>query len=74
MYHADMPTVEAFDHEDASEPLFVAEFEFLPRIGEYLSIDTQPGYFKYYHVVEVWHRQDTQGGPFRACMLLNERD
>jgi len=69
-----MPIVEAFDHEDALEPLFTTEFEFLPHIGEYLSIDTLPGYFKYYHVVEIWHRQDTKGGAFRACIRLEERD
>ncbi|KUR76059.1 hypothetical protein [Novosphingobium sp. FSW06-99] len=69
-----MPMVEAFDHEDALEPLFTAEFEFLPRIGEYLSIDTAPGYFKYYNVVEIWHRQDTVDGAFRACIRLQEVD
>ena len=71
---AGMPTVDAFEHEDALEPLFSAEFEFLPRIGEYLSIDTPPGYFKYYNVVEVWHRQDKDGGVFRACIRIQEFD
>lgn len=69
-----MPAVEAFDQVDALEPLFVAEFEFLPRIGEYLSIDTPPGYFRYYKVVEIWHRQGTEGGAFRACIRLEEDD
>lgn len=69
-----MPMVEAFDHKDATNPLFETEFEFLPRIGEYLSIDTPPGYFKYYKVVESWHRQDTENGPFRVCMRLEEFD
>jgi hypothetical protein len=69
-----MPTVEAFDHADALKPLFTAEFEFLPRVGEYLSIDTPPGYFKYYNVVEVWHRQDTAGGVFQACIRVEETD
>lgn len=69
-----MPIVEAFDHEDALKPLIVAEFEFLPRIGEYLSIDTPPGYFKYYNVVEVWHRQDSEAGVFRACMRIEQVD
>jgi|GEM_PF-683783 len=68
-----MPIAEVFDHEDALEPLFTAEFEFLPRIGEYLSIDTPPGQFKYYHVVEIRHRQATTGGAFRACIRLEER-
>jgi hypothetical protein len=69
-----MPTVEAFDQEDALKPLFTAEFEFLPRVGEYLSIDTPPGYFRYHSVVEVWHRQDTEGGAFRACIRIEETD
>ena len=69
-----MPVVEAFDHVDALEPLFTANFEFLPRIGEYLSIDTPPGYFRYYKVVEIWHRQDTEGGTFQACIRLEEDD
>ena len=69
-----MPTVEAFDHEDASKALFEAEFEFLPRVGEYLSIDTSAGYFKYYNVVEVWHRQDKEGGVFQACIRILETD
>ena len=74
MLHTVMPTVEAFDHEDDSEPLFTAEFEFLPRIGEYLSIDTPPGYFRYFKVVEIWHRQDTKGGVFQACISIEEKD
>jgi len=69
-----VPTVEAFDHEDALKPLFTAEFEFLPRIGEYLSIDTPPGYFKYYNVIEIWHRHDTEAGVFRACIRIEETD
>lgn len=32
-YCANRPMVEAFDHEDALKPLFMADFEFLPRIG-----------------------------------------
>lgn len=69
-----MPTVEAFDHENASKPLFTADFDFLPRMGEYLSIDTPPGYFRYFNVVEVWHRRDTQDGAFRACIRVEEAD
>ena len=69
-----MPTVEAYDHEDALEPLFKADFEFIPRIGEYLSVDTPPGYFKYFRVVEVWHRQDKAGATFQACIRVEEED
>jgi hypothetical protein len=63
-----MPIVEAFADKDALQPLFTAEFEFLPRKGEYLARDTEPGYFVFYNVVEVWHRQDAEGGVFRACI------
>lgn len=69
-----MPIVEAFEGEDAEVLQFTAEFDFLPRIGEYLSHDTAPGYFVYYNVVEVWHRQDTEGGAFRACIRLKKVD
>ncbi|GAA4759709.1 hypothetical protein GCM10023306_00150 [Novosphingobium ginsenosidimutans] len=69
-----MPIVEAYDDRDALEPLFTAEFEFLPRIGEHLSREVPPGYFVYFKVVEVWHRQVTAGGSFLACMLLELSD
>jgi hypothetical protein len=69
-----MPTVEAFEQEDALKSLFTAEFEILPRVGEYLSIDTPPGYFRYYSVVEVWHRQDREGSAFRDCIRIKEVD
>lgn len=69
-----MPIVEAFDHRDALEPLFTAEFEFLPRIGEYLARDTPPGYFVHYNVVEILHRQGAEGGVFRACIRLELND
>ncbi|NBW76561.1 MAG: hypothetical protein EBR34_12295 [Sphingomonadaceae bacterium] len=69
-----MPIVEAYDDRDALRPLFTAEFEFLPRIGEHISREVPPGYFLYFKVVEVWHRQNLTGGPFQACMLLELND
>jgi len=45
-----MPVVEAFGHKDALDPLFTAEFNFLPRIGECLARDTPLGYFIHYNV------------------------
>ncbi|MET1754181.1 hypothetical protein ABVV53_01690 [Novosphingobium sp. RD2P27] len=69
-----MPLVEAFDGPEALEPVFTAEFDFLPRTGEYLAIDTPSGYFVHHRVVEVWHRQDTVGGGFRACIRLEPDD
>jgi hypothetical protein len=69
-----MPLVEAFADRDALEPLFTADFDFLPRIGEYLARDTEPGYFVHYNVVEIWHRQDAEEGAFRACIRLEVND
>lgn len=69
-----MPIVEAFDDKDALAPLITAEFGFLPRIGEYLARETPPGYFMHCNVVEIWHRQDTEGGVFRACIRLEVND
>lgn len=68
-----MPLVEVFDRENALQPLFVAEFSFLPRPGEYLSQDAG-GYFQYYNVLEVWHRQDTANAPFQACIRVRLSD
>jgi hypothetical protein len=67
-----MPTVEVFEG-DASAPSFIAEFEFLPRAGEYLSSDAG-GYFIYLNVVEVWHRQDGEAGQFKACLRVKQDD
>lgn len=69
-----MPIVEAFADREAVEPLFTAEFDFLPRIGEYLARDTADGYFVHYNIVEVWHWQDAEGGAFRACIRLELND
>lgn len=69
-----MLIVEIFADKDAVEPLFTAEFDSLPRIGEYLARDTEPGYFAHFNVVEVWHRQDVEGGAFRACIRLKVND
>ena len=69
-----MPIVEAFNDREAVEPLFTAEFDFLPRIGDYLARSTPPGYSKHYNVVEVWHRQDSEAGAFRACIRLELDD
>ena len=68
-----MPLVEAYEEEDATEPSFVADFTFLPRIGEYLAQEVG-GYYLHYNVVEVWHRQYSEGGPFRACIRVELND
>lgn len=68
-----MALVEVFDREDASDPLFVGEFSFLPRVGDYLARE-MGGYFRYYNVVEVWHRQDGERGAFRPCVRVEVDD
>lgn len=65
-----MALVEVYVDEDTMEPLFVAEFDFLPRVGEHLARDTPDGYFLYYNIIKIWHRQDTADEPFRACALV----
>lgn len=67
-----MPMVEVFG-EDEMKPLFVGEFPFLPRIGEYISKDVG-GYFSYYHVVEIWHREEGETGVFHACARVQIDD
>ena len=67
-----MPTVEVFE-KDEMTPLFVGDFSFLPRLGEYISKD-MGGYFSYYNVVEVWHREEGETGVFRACVRVEIDD
>lgn len=68
-----MPLVEIFDKSEENKPLFSAELDFLPRSGEYISRE-MGGYFSYYNVVEVWHHQESEGGPFRACIAVELDD
>lgn len=67
-----MARVEIFRDADDLEPFLGSEFGFLPRIGEYLSIEGD-GYFSGYKVVEIWHRRDEGGGDFIPCLRV-ERD
>ncbi|WP_423141693.1 hypothetical protein ACOYW6_12820 [Parablastomonas sp. CN1-191] len=57
---------------DGEVLLFEADFHFLPRVGETISKDSG-GYFTYYDVEEVWHRQEASGA-FKACVgvVLND--
>jgi len=56
-----MPIVEVFGDKDALEPLFIADFDFLPRLGGYLARDIPASYFVHHKVVEISHRQDAEG-------------
>jgi len=67
-----MPKVEVYG-KDELNPLFEGDFTFLPRIGEYISKD-MGGYFEYYHVVQVWHREEGDTGVFQACMRVLDDD
>ena len=67
-----MPMVEIFEG-DENTPSFTAEFEFLPRVGEYLSRNSG-GYFTYLNVVEVWHRQESGTGQFKPCLRVRPDD
>ncbi len=63
-----MPTVEVYE-KDEMKPLFEGEFAFLPRNGETISKE-MGGYFEYYEVVEIWHRDEGETGAFRACIRV----
>jgi len=63
-----MPKVEVYEKDEMNH-LFEGDFMFLPRLGEYISKDVG-GYFEYYHVVEVWHREEGETGVFHPCMRV----
>jgi len=67
-----MPMVEIFE-ADGEAPSFSADFDFLPRAGEYLSREAG-GYFIYLNIVEVWHRQDSGTGAFKPCLRVQRDD
>jgi hypothetical protein len=62
-----MSDVEVFAEGNENSPLFIGRFSFLPRVGDTISQE-MGGYFSYYDVLEVWHRQDGTDGTFRACV------
>lgn len=68
-----MPQVEVFEGDKSTNLTFVSEFGFLPRAGEYLAKEMD-GYFRYYNVMEVWHRQDGETGAFQACIRVELDD
>ena len=67
-----MPNVEVYG-KDEMAPLFKGDFTFFPRLGETISKDVD-GYFDYYKVVEIWHREEGQTGVFRACVRVELDD
>jgi hypothetical protein len=67
-----MPNVEVYE-KDEMKPLFEGDFTFLPRVGETISKDVG-GYFDYYDVIQVWHREVGETGIFRACVRVTIND
>lgn len=67
-----MPNIEVYEN-DEMQPLFEGDFAFMPRPGETISKD-MGGYFNYYDVVAVWHREEGETGVFRACVRVKIDD
>lgn len=67
-----MPIVEVYE-KDEMKALFVGDFSFLPRLGETISKE-MGGYFDYYKVVEIWHREEDDTGIFRSCVRVELED
>ena len=59
--------------KDEMKPIFEGDFIFLPRIGETISKE-MGGYFNYYNVIEIWHREEGESGIFKACMRVKIDD
>lgn len=68
-----MARVEIYTGKEDLEPFLTSEFGFFPRIGEYLSIEAD-SYFRYYKIVEIWHRREEGGGDFIPCIRVEEDD
>ncbi len=67
-----MPSVEVYEKGEL-EALFVGDFAFLPRLGEMISKE-MGGYFNYYRVVEIWHREEGATGMFVSCVRVELDD
>lgn len=67
-----MPSVEVYE-KDEMKPVFVGDFTFCPRFGETISKE-MGGYFNYYKVVEIWHREEGETGTFRSCVRVEIDD
>lgn len=53
--------------------MFVGEFAFLPRPGDTISKDAG-GYFDYFVVQSVWHREVGSSLEFQACVNVKLSD
>ena len=68
-----MALVEIFIGENELKPDFVGDFDFLPRIGEYISRE-RDGYFKYFHVREIWFRSKGETDAYQTCVRVDLDD
>ena len=68
-----MALVDVFEGTESEQPLFTAEFDFLPRVGEHIAREAG-GYFQYYNIVELWHREDSERGKYCACLRVAIED
>ncbi|MCW3849051.1 hypothetical protein OF829_17570 [Sphingomonas sp. LB-2] len=68
-----MIEIEVFEGADDRKLLMVGTFACLPRAGEYLAVEVE-GYFRYFDVVEVWHRKDESADAFRPCIRVKLDD
>lgn len=67
-----MPKVEVYG-KDEMKPLFEGDFAFMPRLGETISKGAG-GYFDYYKVVEIWHREEGETSAFSGCVRVEIDD
>ncbi len=68
-----MPLVEVYIGENEHKPDFVGDFDFLPRIGEYVSRERND-YFIYYKVKEVWYRSKGETDAYHTCLRVEPDD
>ncbi|MFM5884383.1 MAG: hypothetical protein ACKOQ3_03450 [Novosphingobium sp.] len=68
-----MASVEFYIGKNELEPDFVGDFEFLPRVGEYISRD-RDGYFKYFQVKEIWFRSKGETDTYQTCVRVELDD
>ena len=68
-----MPLVEIYIGENEREPDFIGDFDFLPRIGEYISRERED-YSKYFQVKEVWYRSKGETDAYQTCLSVELDD
>jgi hypothetical protein len=59
--------------EGGDSPFMLGKFAALPMRGDLISTDAG-GYFRYYRVLEAWHRQDGSGSLFKPRLSVALED